>query len=373
MGSQITPRERVLTALNHKIPDRIPLMIGADLTTSVLSGAYHALANYLEIAPMTSWFYGWPELDAVIPTEAILRQLGSDVRSVTDIPGNWGIRLKRIPAGGCDVVEHPLVQITTPDEITSYEHWPNKNTPEQYTSISRQATMLADANEFAVVGAPYMIAPFERASMLVGRVQLLKMLLRQPDLAHMLLEHVTRHLETQLRHFLTACGDRLDLIVIGDDLGVQDGPLMAPRIYRTFLKPLHARLIALIRTLGSARVMFHTDGDVTTFLDDLVEIGVDILNPIEPFAGEMADLSRLKRRYGDHLCFCGGIDTLRILPCGTPDDVRREVTRVIKTLGPAGFLAAPTHALMASVPPENIVAFATAVTESGKLLTSQAR
>jgi uroporphyrinogen decarboxylase len=163
-------------------------------------------------------------------------------------------------------------------------------------------------------------------------------------------------------HFLDACGDLIDIVKIGDDLGTQDRLLMSPAMYRQLLKPFHAGFIAFIRSRTKAKVFFHTDGDVFDLVDDLVEIGVDILNPVQTSAGRMANLPGLKRRFGTRLSFCGAIDTHRVLPSGSPDEVRGEVRRVIDVLGPGGgYLVASVHTIMDDVPPENIVAMAEAV------------
>ena len=143
--------------------------------------------------------------------------------------------------------------------------------------------------------------------------------------------------------------------------------MISPRMYRQVLKPIHADYIAFIRQRTPARVFFHTDGDVFDLLDDFVEIGIDILNPIQTSAGKMANLPELKRRYGRNLVFCGAIDTHRVLPSGTPDEVRQEVRRVINLLGPGGgYMVASVHTIMDEVPPENILAMVDEVVESGR-------
>jgi uroporphyrinogen decarboxylase len=167
--------------------------------------------------------------------------------------------------------------------------------------------------------------------------------------------------------FLRECGDLVDMIKIGDDLGSQVGLLMSPAMYRRILKPVHADYIAFIRERTAAKVLFHTDGDVYDLLDDFVEIGVDILNPVQASAGGMSDFAGLKRRFGDRLVFCGGMDTHHVLPHGTPDDVRAEVRRVMSTLGPGGgFMLGAVHTVMGDVPPENVLAMVDEVESSGR-------
>jgi uroporphyrinogen decarboxylase len=115
------------------------------------------------------------------------------------------------------------------------------------------------------------------------------------------------------------------------------------------------------------RIFFHTDGDVFSLIDDFIEIGVDILNPIQTSAGKMSDLDGLKKHYGKNMVFCGGIDTHHILPNGTPEEVRQEVRRVIQILGPGGgYMVASVHTVMNDVPPENVLAMVDAVEEFGR-------
>ena len=172
--------------------------------------------------------------------------------------------------------------------------------------------------------------------------------------------------KTLMGHFLHELGDHVDIIKIGDDLGMQTGLLISPKMYREALKPIHADFISFIKERTKAKVFFHTDGDVYDIADDLVEIGVDILNPIQTSAGRMSDLEGLKKRYGNNLCFCGAIDTFRVLPFGSPEDVRQEVSRVINILGPGGgYLVASVHTILDEVPPQNVLAMVDAVDEFG--------
>ncbi|MCU0489285.1 MAG: uroporphyrinogen decarboxylase family protein, partial [Anaerolineales bacterium] len=151
---------------------------------------------------------------------------------------------------------------------------------------------------------------------------------------------------------------------IGDDLGMQDRLMISPRMYRRLLKPIHADYIAFIKERTKARVFFHTDGDVFDLIDDFIEIGVDILNPIQTAAGKMANLAELKSRFGKNLVLCGAVDTQRILPFGTPAEVRQEVRRVLDILSPGGgYMLASVHTIMEEVPPENILAMVDAVVD----------
>jgi uroporphyrinogen decarboxylase len=192
-------------------------------------------------------------------------------------------------------------------------------------------------------------------------------LIAHPEFAQALLERIASLCKTLMGHFLDELDGHVDIIKIGDDLGMQDQLMISPKMYRRVLKPIHADYISFIRRRTRAKVFFHTDGDVFDLLDDFVEIGIDILNPIQTSAGKMANLAELKGRYGRNLVFCGAVDTHRVLPFGTPDEVRREVRRVLELLGESGgYLLASVHTIMDDVPAENILAMVDAAVEYGR-------
>jgi uroporphyrinogen decarboxylase len=216
------------------------------------------------------------------------------------------------------------------------------------------------------MGTPWLLFPFERAFAMQGMDVFLLNMGANPDLADALLGKITDQCKALMANFLHECGDLIDIIKIGDDLGTQSNLMISPKMYRHLLKPYHADLIALIKEQTAAKVFFHTDGDVFNLFDDFVEIGIDILNPIQTSAGSMANLPEIKRRYGTKLAYCGAIDTHRVLPYGTPQEVREEVRRVIDILGPGGgYMVASVHTIMNDVPAKNILAMVDAVEEYG--------
>jgi len=188
-----------------------------------------------------------------------------------------------------------------------------------------------------------------------------------PEFAVALLRKIAELCKALMGNFLREIGENIDIIKIGDDLGTQESLLISPTMYREMLKPIHADFVAFIKERTDAKILFHTDGDVFPLIEDFIEIGIDILNPIQTSAGKMSDLEELKRRYGRDLVFCGGIDTHRVLPSGTPEEVRGEVKRVIEILAPGGgYLVSSVHTIMDGVPPENVLAMVDAVEEFGR-------
>jgi uroporphyrinogen decarboxylase len=237
--------------------------------------------------------------------------------------------------------------------------------PSRVAHVRAEAQRLREANEFALIATPWLLFPLERAFAMQGMDRFLLNLAEEPEFAEALLVKIAGLCKQLMGHFLRECGDLIDVIKIGDDLGTQSSLLMSPRMYRRVLKPIHADYIAFIKQRTPARVFFHTDGDVFDLIDDFVEIGVDVLNPIQTSAGRIGDLPELKRRWGRALTFCGAVDTHRILPSGTPAEVRQEVRRVIEIMAPGGgYMLSSVHTLMPDVPAENVLAMVDAVSSS---------
>ena len=166
---------------------------------------------------------------------------------------------------------------------------------------------------------------------------------------------------------LRECGESVDIVVTGDDVATQAGPMMSPAMYRRLIKPHHARMFAAIRENTNAKIYLHSCGNVYRLIGDFIDVGVELLNPVQVSAGEMGDTARLKREFGDRLSFLGGIDTQWAMPFGTPDDVRAEVRRRIRDLAPrGGYIAAAVHCLQPDVPLENVLAMCDEVVKSGR-------
>jgi uroporphyrinogen decarboxylase len=189
-----------------------------------------------------------------------------------------------------------------------------------------------------------------------------------PDFAEAFLERLTEIAVRAWGHFLDEVGEYLDVAAFGDDLGIQDGPMISPAMYRRFVKPRHARIIETIRAGTKAKVFMHSCGAVGEFIPDMIEIGVDILNPIQVSAAGMGDTAELKRRYGQQLTFWGGAcDSQRVLPFGTLTEVRQETRRRIAALAPGGgFVFAPIHNIQDDVSGEKTLALYRSALEVGR-------
>ena len=379
----LTSRDRVLGAIAHEEPDRVPIVIGVSNATGIKMGPYRELKRLIGVDAPDAWLYDWPELGTAAVDEATLRRLHGDVRGVldrepadvlernrtrephSDYINSWGSGAREVAPGEWFPMVEPLADATTLEAIERYP-WPDMDDPSRVAHMAAEAARLRAEGEYAIMATPWLLFPLERAFAMQRMDRFLLNTAVEPDFAAALLRRIGGLCDRLMSHVLDAVGDDIDIIKIGDDLGMQQNLLMSPATYRSILKPIHAASIAAIRRRTSAKVFFHTDGDVFPLLDDLVEIGVDILNPIQTSAGKMADLATLKRRYGDALTFCGGIDTQRILPHGTPDEVRAEVRRVIGELAPGGgYLLASVHTIMDDVPAANILAMVDAAETYG--------
>jgi len=380
----LTPRQRVLTALSHEEPDRVPIVIGTSNTTTLKILPYRRLKALLGIQAPDNYIYDWPELGSAALDETTLERLHGDARGVLDrLPGqvyarnrsraahtpfidDWGSGQVEIEPGLWFPGIHPMSEATTLEEIERYP-WPDMDDPSRVAHVRQEAHRLAEEGRYAIIGTPWLLFPLERACAMQGMDHFMLNLGLHPEFAQALLHKIAEMCKRLMGHFLHELGENVDIIKIGDDLGSQAGLLISPRMYRQILKPIHADYISFIKERTHAKVFFHTDGDVFDLLDDFVEIGVDILNPIQTSAGRMANLAELKRRYGRNLVFCGAVDTQHILPHGTPEEVRQEVRRVIELLGPGGgYLLASVHTIMDEVPPENILAMVDAAVEYGR-------
>ncbi len=379
----MTSRERVLAAINHEEPDRVPIVIGVSNATGIKMKPYRGIKQIAGIDAPDEYIYDWPELGTALIDEATMRRLHSDVRGVLDLEpesvrqwnrqrephsdyiDSWGSGQTEIGPDDWYPAVHPLPDATTIADLDAYEGWPDTSDPTRIAHVRATAKKLAEENEYAIMATPWLLFPFERAHAMQGMDVFLLNMIDHPDFARALLERIAGYCKQLMGRFLEALGENVDIIKIGDDLGTQKSLMISPRMYRSVLKPIHADFIAFIKERTSAKVFFHSDGDVAPLIDDFIEIGVDILNPIQTSAGTMADLPMLKKRFGDNIVFCGAIDTDQVLPRGSVSDVRDEVRRVMQILGPGGCMIGAVHTVMNDVPPENVLAMVDAVEEFG--------
>jgi uroporphyrinogen decarboxylase len=380
----LTSRERVLTAIHHEQPDRVPLVIGVSNATGVKMTPYKGIKDIIGVQAPDDYIYDWPELGTAEIDEETMRRLHSDVRGVLDLEpektrkwncerdphsdyiDSWGSGQTEISPGDWFPSVHPLPEALTAEDLDAYQGWPDMGDPTRIAHVRENSARLAKENQFAILATPWLLFPFERAYAMQGMDTFLLNMARDPDFARALLEKIAVYCKQLMGRFLEELGDNVDIIKIGDDLGTQESLMISPKMYREILKPVHADFISFIKARTKAKIFFHSDGDVAPLIEDFIEMGVDILNPIQTSAGSMSDLPSLKKRFGSNIVFCGGIDTHRVLPFGSTEEVRQEVRRVIQILGPGGgCMIGAVHTVMNDVPPENVLAMVDAVEEFG--------
>ena len=365
--NRMTSREQVLCALSHEEPDRVPIFFGTSGVTTLNTVAYDRLKAHLGLRTETRTF--WRALQYALLDEEIMARFGSDGRPL--IPGpapstlsreiapdrfvdGWGILWQRQPGNHYyDIVEHPL-QDASVDDLERYP-WPDFAHPSRFVGLREKAQAIQASGQAVVALSG--ISPFEFSYMLRGMDRWFLDLGGDQEFVQALMRKLTDLMRSAAEALLNEAGDYIDVLITGDDLGSQKGPLISTAMYRQLIKPFHVELCRAIKARSKAKIFFHSDGDIYPLLPDLIDAGIDLLNPVHVSAKEMGDTARLKREFGHRLAFCGAIDTQSVLPHGSPDDVRREVRRRIRDLGPGGgYILASVHCIQPDVPPGNVCA-----------------
>lgn len=302
--------------------------------------------------------------------ESILESLDIDFRYV--VPGSperspglpvsedsfrdkWGV-LWRKPPGSLyyDVAESPLSGPIRISDIVNHP-WPDPDDQGYTRGLRDRAQALRQRTDCALtLGLP---SPFvHNTQFLRGFEDWFMDLAADPKLAGALFDAMVEITSAQAANVLKEVGDIVDIVFFSDDLGFQTGPMVSPETYRRLLKPWHKRYFDTVRQHTNAFINFHSCGSIYLLLDDLIDLGVDVINPVQVAAKDI-DSETLAREYGDRVCFWGGVDTQRILPDGSTEDVRAEVKRLISDFAPGGgYVLSAVHNIQTRVPVENIIA-----------------
>lgn len=368
----LTHRERVNRALNHEETDRVPIDFGGGPATQIHPDAYVALLKHLgfESEELVEGERG--EGQVVAPSEQVMRHFDTDVRGVgpgaPDSSGRrtlsplsymdeWGVRWAKSGHTAPWInVEGPLQHLTDP-KVSDVESipWPVADDPGRARGLREKVLRLQDETGCAVVHR-LPNAAFAISQRIRGFAELLEDLMLNPAFADALMERVTDVLCGIADVTVREVGDIVDGVSIADDMGIQTQAFMSREMYRSMVMKHHAREIEAIRRHTRAKVIMHSDGAIYDLIPDLIEAGVQVINPVQVNAQGM-DSKNLKREFGRDLCFWGAIDTQVVLPYGSPADVAAEVRRRVEDLGRGGgYVVASVHCIQAEVPPENVVA-----------------
>lgn len=384
-------RERLLTALNHQEPDRVPFDLGSTQVTGIHAGAYRALRDRLGLPSVMPAICDDVQ-GLALPDDDLLERLGVDVRGLFPLNSHndrVAERIRREPKGDGEEVEafvdewgitqhrpypdglyftalrHPLEGVISVDDVTKYP-WPDTGDPRRIAGLHDLAAAY-QAQGRAVMIKGVLAGIFEMAQRVRGMAPLMMDLASDEALAGALLDKMVELKLNFWEMALPQLRDVVDVISEADDYGTQVSQLISPRMFRRLMKPRLAILFGRIKALApDAKLFFHSCGNVRPLLPDFIELGVDILNPVHVRATGMNPVE-LKRDFGRDIVFWGGgVDTQDVLPHGTPAEVRDDVRRNIDALAPGGgFVFNTVHNIQADVPPENVVAMVEALWEHG--------
>ena len=370
MQKQLNHRERVLRAINHQEPDRVPMDLGAHADSSIHVVAYEQLKAYMGIHIDRKPSLVSKIMQDVLVDEEVLSVLDIDVRGI--YPGaldnrgsedpktgewtdEWGvIRTKPPSAHYYDLkMPAPLSGEITISDIVNYP-WPDPDDPGLTRGLKQQVEHFKATTDYALVAR--VAAPFIHQSQYMRGFEDWYMdLAANQKLAGAMFDAILDVRMGMAANILDVVGPYIDVVMTGDDMGTQNGLQFSPATYRKLIKPRQKKYFDMVHSKTSAKMLLHSCGSVYPIIDDLIEIGVDILNPIQRRAADM-DPKKLKAEFGDRLVFWGGVDIQQVMPFGSPDDVRAEVKYLFETLGAGGgWVLSCAHNIQPEVPPQNIV------------------
>lgn len=380
----MSSRQRVLKALNHETPDRVPIDLGG-FQTGIHRIAYVQLLDHLGIRDDVATLD--PVQQLARPCEALLERFHVDTRYIVahgpesfkggierntrdgrlwhDLKDEFGV-VWSMPDDRplyMDISHHPLASASLAD-LADYP-FPKGDDPTRFTGLREQVQTLRRETPYAlstgIGGVVYEVCWYLR-----GLERWFMDTIENPAFCEALLDRTLEFWLGYYCEFMKEIGDLVDVVMIGDDIGGQSGPLFSPKFYRSIVKPRQKKLVQHIKSLTPAKIWYHTCGSVRQLIPDLLDNGIDILNPVQISAADM-DPRDLKTQFGDKLTFWGGgIDTQHVLSVASPAEIGKHVRRNLEVFKPGGgYVFNSVHNIQAGVPPENIVALFDAAYEYG--------
>ena len=390
----MTSRERILTALDHNEPDRVPIDLGGMRSTGIHAKAYRRFVDYLGYRDLPVKVFDVHQMLAFVDDE-IRREVHSDAIELKRLNGGFGTRIDswngrdifddgsrylfpdgfdpKVKEDGSLVIERDGVEVATMPRGGHYfdrsyfplAHAGRKEeisvlvlprlTGEEIEFLKAQLTGIRESTDCAVIGA-FGGNFLEAGHSMFGYQEFMERLITDRPLMEFFLDRLLETYLVDLEKYLSALGDDIDIIQIGDDYGTQENTAISPRIFRSIFKPRLKTLCDFIhRKKPDLFIFLHSCGSVYTFIPDFIEVGVQILNPVQTNAKNM-EPERLKSEFGRDIVFWGGgCDTQHVLPFGTLKDLEDDIRRRIDIFSPGGgFVFSPIHNIQAEVPPEKI-------------------
>ncbi len=337
----MTPRERVLTALNHQQPDRAPIAYWAEPCVT------ERLLKDLQLK----------DRDALLDRfDVDIRVLSATEPPLRDLPGGirenfWGERWKKVTVLGTEEwfhVEGGLAGAETIEDLQRFD-WPSPDWFD-YSPLKEQC------QKYEGYALRYGFGDtLERPALVRGKEQFYCDMALRPEMVHFIIDKFAEFYCEDLTRALEATDGRIDMVLFLADLGTQNGLMLSKEMLDTFFVPYASKIFSIARQAG-VKNLLHSCGSFRDYIPELIEAGVDILNPIQVGARDMVP-KELKQEFGDKLCFHGAVDIQQTLRCGTPDDVREEVKTRVSELGhDGGYIVCSTHNLQNDAPTENILA-----------------
>jgi uroporphyrinogen decarboxylase len=377
-------RKRVILALSHEEPDRVPIDLAGSLTNAGISKeAHRKLKKCLGLEGGKEEVID-PIQQLVMPDQRILDRFDVDIRAVCSKPprswtlhieedeesyyfvDEWKIKFRMPKQHGYyfDPVEFPLAKVTCAEELDDY-NWPDSFDPGRIEGLEEEVKNLYENTNYALLFGPT-TGIFETVFFLRGMENFFIDWTANIELAEAILDKMLEFHLGYWEQMLPIVGKYVQVVKMSDDLGSQNGPLINPATYRKAVKPRQKELFSFIKERTDAKLYLHSCGSIYELIPDLIECGVEVLNPVQVSAKDM-DTARLKKEFGDKMCFWGAVDVQRVLPYGSPMDVRGEVKKRIKDLAPGGgYVVAPSHNIQRDVPAENIIALYEAAKDYGR-------
>jgi len=356
----MTSRERVLTAIELREPDRVPINFNS--IANAPPYGYKKLCEYLGIADCSGPVSDHVDHDI---DDRVLKKLHVDmvrIRAGTPSPellpdgsirDAYGV-IHKMGATYAYPAVHPLREVKTIKELDDCLHWPDPHDPAFTRGLREKAKELRDKTDYAICGHPglgYTI--FGTYANLRGFDRWLIDMKRNPDFYNALADKITETSLEICREVYSEIGDYIDITLYYEGMGGQDATFMSVEDYRKFVKPWQAKYVSEVKKMTKAKFLLHGDGSIYPLMNDFIEIGAEIIDPIQPCARNM-EPERLKKEFGDRVCFHSGVDRQRLTPFGTLEEIGEELKKVIRILAPGGGYIFSLDHIHPETPPDRV-------------------